>query len=270
MNETITDQAKSAEQAQQAQTDREPRFSANELEQIVRRAAELQSLSGSGETPSFSEDDIQRIAADVGVSAEHVQEAVAELRARNLFDHEVEEHPLWRWLFGSTVVATSRRLPGTAADVQPRIEQSLEKDYGLQPVRRAPGMSIWEPTEKALEELEDVEEPRPWQRLVESRGLSLHLAAWDRDHVVVRATAGLEKSIDAWAKYWGIGLAIGLFLLWGWTDDAGLGVVLQWGLMVAATLTGAGIVLIALRWQLRQARRKLRLILDSVIDRGLS
>lgn len=242
-----------------------PAYTAEDLERVVRRAAELQSLSGGGEAPVFSEEDVVRIAADVGVSAEHVREAMTELRARDLLRDEQEEHPLVRWLFGSAVASASRRLSGPREAVQSRIESALESDQGMQPMRRAPGLSVWEPSGDLLnmvQRLTDFSGRR--YRLAEAETITLNLAGWDRDHTLVNLQADLGKQRNERLTGWGVGLGIGLFMAWGLISEADS--VLWWLLLPLGAATGMAAAIADVRHNLRRQRGKFRLVLEGLLD----
>lgn len=241
-----------------------PRYSADELERVVRRAAELQSLSGDGDPPAFSEDELLRIAADVGISARHVEEALAELRARDLLDVEQDDHPLMSWLFGSPHASATRRVAGGKEKVQAAIEAQLEKEQGLQPVRRASGLSIWEPSGDLVDMVQRLTDFSGRRfKLVEAESVGLSLAGWDRDHVLVRLSADLGSKRNEWMSGWGVGIAVTLVVLWSFLD----GGFWTWLLLAALGIGGLFAGILDTRRNMRAQRRRFRLVLDGILDR---
>lgn len=241
-----------------------PQYSADELERVVRRAAELQSLSGDGDRPAFSEDELKRIAADVGIAAEHVEEALSELRARDLLDDELDDHPLLAWLFGSPVASANRRVVGRKDAVQAAIETQLEDEQGLQPLRRAPGLSVWEPSgglTDMVERLTDFSGRR--FKLVEAEAVSLNLTGWDRDHVLVRLSADLSEKRKEWMNNWAGGIAVALVVVWAVLDSSWW----LWPLLATLGIGGVVVAILDIRRNMRARCRRIRLTLDGILDR---
>lgn len=244
----------------------EPVYTADQLEQVVRRAAELQSLQAGGETREFSESDIMRIAGDVGVSEDCVREALNELRTRELIREDDDEHPLSRWAFGSARASVSRRLMGSRDSVQPRLETVLEKEHGLQPMRRGSGLSVWEPGGDLVNTVQrwfDLSGRR--YRLAEAEAVTLSLAAWDREHCLVNLSADLSKQLNERLTGWGIGLGLGLFFGWRFLSEGDSLIV--WLLLPPAVVAAAGVALLDIRYYLNRERRRFRLVLEGVLDR---
>lgn len=241
-------------------------YTADQLEAVVRRAAELQSLRDGGEAPEFSESDLVRIAGDVGVSADFVREALNEMRTRELIREDSEEHPLVRWAFGSAQASVSRRIAGQRDALQPRLETVLETDHGLQPMRRGPGLSVWEPAGDLVNTVQrwfDFSGRR--YRLAEAEAVTLNVAAWDRTHCLVNLNADLSKQRNERLTGWGVGLGIGLFFAWGLLSEADS--VFAWLLLPPALAVGIGAAVAEIRYHLRQERRRFRLVLEGVLDR---
>lgn len=256
-------QSRSEEVKSEPTPDR-PQYSADELERVVRRAAELQSLSGDGDRPAFSEDELKRIAADVGIATEHVEEALAELRARDLLDEELDDHPLLAWLFGSPVASANRRVAGRKDAVQAAIETQLEDEQGLQPLRRAPGLSVWEPSgglTDMVERLTDFSGRR--FKLVEAEAVSLNLTGWDRDHVLVRLSADLSEKRKEWINNWAGGIAVALVVIWAVFDSSAW----IWLLLAALGIAGVVVAILDIRRNMRAQCRRIRLALDGILDR---
>lgn len=243
-----------------------PSYTAEQLERVVRRAAELQSLAGDGEAPVFGEEELLRIAGEVGIRPEHVREAVTELRARDLIRDEHDEHPLLAWLFGSTQATASRRLPGQREAVQSRLETALEREQGMQPIRRAPGLSVWEPSGDLLDTIQRMTDFSGRRyRLAEAENISLHLAGWDRDHTLVHLQADLGKQRNERLSGWGVGLFVGAFMGWGLLNE--MESVWWWLLVPFVTATALAAAVADVRFSLRRQRRKFRLVLEGLLDR---
>jgi hypothetical protein len=100
-----------------------------EFEQVIRRAAEL-SLSDADADEQLSEDEVLRIATELGLPAHHVQRALFELP-------ELSVRPRWydRY-FGQPVFSVARVVPSEAPLTLRRVEEYLVTREYLQIVRR--------------------------------------------------------------------------------------------------------------------------------------
>jgi hypothetical protein len=101
----------------------------SEFEQVIRRAAEL-SLADADADEQLSEDEVLRIATELGLPAHHVRRALFELP-------ELDVQPRWydRY-FGEPVLSVSRVVPSQAPPTLRRIEEYLVTREYLQVVRR--------------------------------------------------------------------------------------------------------------------------------------
>jgi hypothetical protein len=111
------------------QPSRQRAIARTEFEQVIRRAAEL-SLAEADADEQLSEDEVMRIATELGLSAHHVRRALFELP-------ELAVQPRWydRY-FGQPVLSISRVIPGQAPLTLRRIEEYLVTREYLQVVRR--------------------------------------------------------------------------------------------------------------------------------------
>jgi hypothetical protein len=120
-----------------------------ETRTVLQRAAELDRQHAPASVPTFAEEprldaaDLERIATESGLSRESLQRAIAELRGGAL---ERGERP------PASLEATARKDQAVAretfAEPAPVIEQRLSRmleESGLEPVRRGPHATRWEP-----------------------------------------------------------------------------------------------------------------------------
>jgi len=115
------------------------------LEQVIRRAAELQSATGEGRTEVLATGEIIRIGREVGLDERHVRQALAEVRADALLPEAPRDAAFARRLWGEAFVRGSRPVPGTPSAVQSRVETHFRERESLAEVRRRPGRSLWRP-----------------------------------------------------------------------------------------------------------------------------
>ena len=115
-----------------------------QLERVIRRAAELQSRAG--ESPEFEldETEVVRIGEEVGLSPRHVRQALADLRAESLLPDLPAETSLAARLWGPGLVRESRVVMGDASAVETKLERYLRDRETLHPIRQRTGHSLWE------------------------------------------------------------------------------------------------------------------------------
>jgi hypothetical protein len=117
------------------------------LERVLARATELQG-TGADAAENISESRLLEIAREVGIDTNHVRQALAEERARGSFN-ELEGGFLLDAI-GPSHVDGQRAVPGTANDVQARLESWMPRMESMAVRRKAPQRVSWEPRQTAL------------------------------------------------------------------------------------------------------------------------
>lgn len=117
------------------------------LERVLARAAELQSATGEPveSTESLTEAQVLELGREVGLSPMHLQQALAEERAR-IVPAGAPDTGLARRLFGPSRVSAQRVVPGTPARLLELIDRWMQRDELLRTVRVRPDARVWEPT----------------------------------------------------------------------------------------------------------------------------
>ena len=113
-------------------------LSRSEFDAVIRRAAEL-STSDTGGDSELTEQELFRIAGEVGLSEIHVRRALAEVRSG-----AVSSRPIDR-VFGAASVRASRVVPGTAKELSSKLDDFLVGSQLLQPLRKGPGVLQYRP-----------------------------------------------------------------------------------------------------------------------------
>ncbi len=127
----------------------------SELDRVIRRAAELQVQEGSeAEESTLSEDEVLRIGKEVGLAPSHMRRALGELRAEALVPALPPDDGPLRRLVGPARIRAERVVPGDAGEVEERVVRWLSEVESLHAVRRRAGVSIWEPAEGFLAQLQ--------------------------------------------------------------------------------------------------------------------
>lgn len=111
------------------------------LDRIVRRAAELQASEkdiGDG----LTEQELLALGKDVGIPAHYLRQALLEEQVRPA---AASAAGVWGWLAGPRILATHRVVPGERAAVEGALGRWMEDEELLQPRRRYPDRTTWEP-----------------------------------------------------------------------------------------------------------------------------
>lgn len=136
-------------------TDPGKRWSAGEAEEILRRAVELQDREG-GSDPSYSDTDLERLGAEIGLSPLAVRRAMVELRTERQAKPSQLPDTLDHW-FGPRWFVAFRSVPGPRRAVAEIVAKTMQEQ--LFRVQRNFGNTVvfvsgsaWmEPVRRALE-----------------------------------------------------------------------------------------------------------------------
>lgn len=116
------------------------------LERVLGRAAELQ--AGGGDTREvISEADLLEIGREVGLSPEHLRQALAEERTRVTL---APEHGVAARLAGPAQAVASRTVAGTPSSVLAALDAWMQREECLQVKRRFGERLTWEPRQDLL------------------------------------------------------------------------------------------------------------------------
>jgi hypothetical protein len=110
------------------------------LERVVARATELQAhLTDAPE--HITEQQLLELGNEVGISSEHLRQALAEERTRIALPEDVGVVGSW---FGSTMAAASRVVPGTPAEVLASVDHWMQRQELMRVRRRIGERLTWE------------------------------------------------------------------------------------------------------------------------------
>lgn len=110
--------------------DRGKSLTRKQFDDIIRRATELAAHESESGEAELDEEELYRIAGEVGIQERYVRRALAEVRASH-----PRGGPLDR-IFGPDVVRASRVVPGPPPGIAERLDDFLVAGQLLQPVRR--------------------------------------------------------------------------------------------------------------------------------------
>jgi len=123
------------------------------MERVLARAAELQAGDADPTDAVLNEDQLIEVAREVGLSPEHLKQALAEERSRAQVP---EEHGFAARLLGPAHVHASRTIKGTAAATLDRLDLWLQREDSMQVKRRLPDRMLWEPRSGLFSEMRRV------------------------------------------------------------------------------------------------------------------
>lgn len=110
------------------------------LERVLARSSELQAhLADAPE--HITEKQLIELGGEVGISGDHLRQAIAEERTRVVLPEESGVVGSW---FGSTVAVASRVVPGTASDVLALLDTWMQREELLRVRRRVGERLTWE------------------------------------------------------------------------------------------------------------------------------
>ncbi|MCP1728298.1 hypothetical protein J2T60_002298 [Natronospira proteinivora] len=251
--------------ATEQSTPQAPGYSPEELEHIVRRAAELQSADGDGALGTFSEAEVIRIAEDVGLAPEYVRRALREMQCQVPEAVIPDSHPLLDRLLGETVVRVERSLPMSAGPLQEKLEAQLKAE-GLQAIRQGGGLSVWEPSGDLagiIERSLDFSGRR--YRLAGAESISLSVIPLETGYSRVTLFADISNQRKDYLGGWGGALFVLLLMAWGFIG------VMDWSLggwlMGLTGLAGLFLAIFDTRRSLVKHRKIYSLVLEGILDR---
>ncbi|MGD2153057.1 MAG: hypothetical protein PVG79_07285 [Gemmatimonadales bacterium] len=234
-----------------------------DLEAVIRRAAELES-SGGSLVPELSEADVVRIAQDVGLSEANIRRALAEHSSGS--EVLLADRGLISRLCGPGLVTASRTVSRSAQEVSAELENHFQSNQSLQLVRRTQHTSLWEPDKSVVASVVrglDVF-GRGYKLAKRGRAVQLRVVPLSDESCQVTLTSDLGNERAGW--FWGFGVGVGVPLTGVW-----LAFILEGGLILDPWLLAVpGIIAatVALaRVGYRRGVEKMRLVLDGLLDR---
>jgi hypothetical protein len=200
-----------------------------DFEAVIRRAAELSASEADASDEMLSEDEVIRIATELGLPVRHVRQALFELP-------QITEGTSTRAdAFGDAVLTATRVVPGRAPDVLRRIEDYLSTREYLQVVRRRTDRAFLMPAEDAISNLaRGLLRPSKRFYLARARRVVVSARSLDDGHAHVQIALDLsEQRKEAIRTGWIAGSIGGIVL-----GSAGAFALLMADLPSAVTVAG--------------------------------
>jgi len=123
------------------------------LERVLARAAELQAVESDPGESTLTEQQIIDLGREVGLSAQHIRQALAEERSRLVIN---DDGGRGTRLFGPGRVHATRTIPGNPEQILAWLDAWMQRVESLQIKRRFPDRMLWDPRPGILSELRRV------------------------------------------------------------------------------------------------------------------
>lgn len=118
-----------------------------ELEEIVRRAVELQLASEDPGAARHTEEELYRIGEEVGLERRFLERALTEVRAAGFRPDPPPDDSALARILGPGFVRASRFVAGEPGEVEGAVEHELRVGERLRRVERRPDGSTWAPAD---------------------------------------------------------------------------------------------------------------------------
>lgn len=244
---------------------RQPALSRSAIERVLARAAELQAQAGDDEA-GLNEAQVIEIAGEVGLSANSVRQAIAEVRAHAELP---AEHGMAFSLLGTAIVQATRAVPGDASTVLAAMDEWMRQNESLQVKRRFADQLSWEPREDFIAAI---------RRALRVGGRGFHLATSTEVRAIAVAAEPRSSHVRLIADFTGsrerhalaailgaVGVgAFGLPTLWVATTN---GLALLGGLAVLVGLGVPALAVSLIRRRYRHQSERARVALEQALDR---
>lgn len=234
------------------------------LERVLARAAELQAAAGepTESADALSESQVLDLGVEVGLSPTHLQQALAEERAR-LVPSSAPDTGIARRLFGASRIGAQRVVPGKPTPVLDMLDRWMQRDELLRTVRARADVRVWEPTRGFVGSLRRVFGSRDYA-LFRASEISATVVAVDNATTLVRLEADYAALRSSLFKQSAAGVVVG-------SGVAGAAVMFAVALpMVVAVLPGAAIAAGTYYRSLgmqQHALQRAHLTLEQILDR---
>jgi hypothetical protein len=236
------------------------------LERVLARAAELQALTAEP-SEGMSELQLEEVGKEVGISSEHIRQALAEERTRVTVPEERGTVGAW---FGSTVATASRIVRGSQADVLAKLDGWMQGEECLRPRRRFIDRLTWEARRDWLGSIQTGFNLRGRAyALTPASEVGATVVPIDAERVLVRLDADLSVSRRRSVGWSGVTAGLSVLSAGALVSLASM----AGGSMLVASVTGGvwafsgGVASIAIARAQQRRLARAQLALEQVLDR---
>lgn len=234
-----------------------------EFDAVIRRAAELAASEGEAGEGALTEEELFRIAGEVGLAEGHVRRALAEVRSG------VEAGGTVDRLFGPSHVRAARVVPGASAELAAKLDEFLVGTQLLQAVRRTPTLLQYRPALDWASQLARSASASSRKYYIASSGsveVQLEPAGPERTSVVLLLDPGIRAGHVAGATLGGAaaGSVVGGLAAFGLSTVAPLALGVGAGLLVGGGVWSA--IALATRASYRRRISEVQNEVEGVLD----
>lgn len=243
---------------------------AEDLEPIVRRAAEIQNKLGNPGSQLLTEEEVIEIGRQVGLEPGHVRRAMTEIHAESLAPKRRPGNRILDLIAGDSLVEARRVVAGDPTLIQQQIEVQLRDREKLSALRHRPLRSVWEASAGVMDRLERfMNFSGKAYTLAEGRQVHLAVAEIEPGWSLVTLAADIANKRDE-VLYGGLaGVLVVAMLAAVFTGEAlGYSVMLAAGTALLAGLAAAAVCIPWMRWAVNKRHERVELILESLLDRA--
>ena len=235
-----------------------------DLDLIVRRAAEIQNKRGNTASQLLTEEEVVEIGRQVGLEPAHVRRAMAEVHAESLAPERPQGNRILDLVAGDARVEVRRVVAGEPTLIQQQVEMLLREREKLSALRRRPARSVWEASAGIMDRLDRfMNFSGKEYALADTRQVELAIAETEPGWSLVTLAADLANKREEALYTAGSCVGVAAILAAAFTAmDAGYGVFLP----VVVGLASAAVAIPWLRWSVGKRRERIAVILEGLID----
>lgn len=240
---------------------------AEDLDLIVRRAAELQNKRGNPGSQMLTEEEVVEIGRQVGLEPDHVRRAMAEVHAESLAPAHPSGNRILDAIAGESRVEVRRVVAGNPGLIQQQLEMQLRGREKLGALRQRPRRSVWEASTQTWDRLERfLNFSGREYALAETRQVELSVVETEPDWTLVTIAGDIGNKRDE-AAYGAVGgVTAAAILAAAFAAQSGYPVALAVG---AGLVTGLLVAMAGVAWVRRvldRRRERIELKLESLVD----
>jgi hypothetical protein len=243
-------------------------IASEDLDLIVRRAAEIQNKRGNAASQLLTEDEVVEIGRQVGLEPGHVRRAMAEVHAESLAPKRPPGNRILDLIAGDSRVEVRRVVAGEPTLIQQQVEMLLREREKLSALRRRPTRSVWEASAGIMDRLDRfMNFSGKEYTLAETRQVDLAVAETEPGWSLVTLAADLANKREEVLYAAGSCVAVVAILAAAFTGvEAGYDSLLTLGSTLLAGLASAAAAVPWVRWTVDKRRNRVELILEGLID----
>lgn len=238
-----------------------------DLDLIVRRAAEIQNKRGSSASQLLTEEEVVEIGRQVGLAPEYVRRAMAEVHAESLAPKRPPGNRVLDLIAGESCAEVRRVVAGEPTLIQQQLEMMLREREKLSPLRRRPTRSVWEASAGIMDRLDRfMNFSGKEYALAETRQVELAVAETEPGWSLVTLAADLGNKREEALYTAGSCVGVAAILASVFTAMDGYGIILSSFAGLFAGLASSAIAVPWLRWSVGRRRERVALLLEGLID----